>query len=367
MRKAIIMLFTLLAVLLSACSTVQTGNVVAGQQQTVKIGVIMPLTGDLAFVGQTVKNSIEMAVSELNNTKYKYEVIYEDDALNPKLTATAAQKLTAIDHVDALVSLSSGSGNVVAPIAKDNKIIHIGIASDGTIADDKYNFLHYTSPSQEAKAWIAEAQRRGYKRIAILTVNQQGEIAIADQVKQNATGTNISVVYESIFNFGDTDFRTTLLKAQQANPDIYMLLAFSPEIDLLYKQLKEQGITATVSSIECFELSNNPGQFEGLWYVNAADSSNTFINAYTTKYGKAPAFAAGNGYDILNMLVYSYETAGTDPSVKPTNEQVSHVLQSLHDFHGALGTLSTGTDGIVKSPASVRIIKDGKPVTMEAP
>ncbi|MEK7673652.1 MAG: ABC transporter substrate-binding protein, partial [Patescibacteria group bacterium] len=114
-----------------------------GPKETIKIGFVGPLSGDLAFIGESDKNAILLAKDELKDTKFNYEVIVEDVQIDPKLTANATNKLINIDKVDGIISVSSGIGNVVSPITEQNKTIHFGLASDSNIAKGIYNFIHW--------------------------------------------------------------------------------------------------------------------------------------------------------------------------------------------------------------------------------
>jgi len=138
------------------------------EKKTIKIGVILPLTGGQANLGQSAHKAVLLAQEKLGKTKYNYEIIIEDDALDPKLTSNAANKLVNVDKVDALISFTSGSGNIVAPIATENKILHIGIGTDPAIAKGEYNFLHWTTPDEENRVWINEAMKRNIKKVAFI-------------------------------------------------------------------------------------------------------------------------------------------------------------------------------------------------------
>src|SRR3989304_5574058 len=245
--------------LLAACATEQmettpTATEVVKTQAVVKIGASLPLTGDIAFLGEASRNALELALKEVQGTKYKYELVFEDDKLDAKLASTTATKLIQVDNVDAIISLSSGTGNVVTPLAEQNKVIHFGIASDSNVAKGMFNFIHWTPPDEEARLWVQKAQEHGYKRVAIIVLQHPAAIAVVDAAKKHAKGTDIEL-HEEFFNPGEKDFRTVLVRSKQFNPDAYMLMAFSPELDILHKQLKELGIKAPLTSIEAFELS----------------------------------------------------------------------------------------------------------------
>jgi branched-chain amino acid transport system substrate-binding protein len=343
--------------------------IVSGMQKptergVVRIGIIAPLTGNAAHLGEGVKHAISIAEAKLadqSGNKWKYEIIVEDDAFDVKNTASAANKLIATDRVVALMSFASAAGNVVSPIAQQNSIVHFGIASDPTIAKGEFNYIHWTPPAEEMKVFIPELKKRGHKRVAVLGANIQGITAVIDQFEKDIVGTDITMVSKQIFDFGTTDYRTQIAKAQASNPDIYFVLAFSPELELVTKQLKEQGVTQPITTVESFELSDNPTQYEGLWYVNAADTSLAFNNAFQAVAGKAPTAGAGNAHDIILLIATAAEAVDSD--TPPTAQQIQEKLAEV-SITGALGKLTIDPQGFVQSKAVLRIIKDGKPMTI---
>ncbi|MCX6715687.1 MAG: ABC transporter substrate-binding protein [Candidatus Taylorbacteria bacterium] len=75
-----------------------------------KIGVILPLSGPAATMGESSKKSVELALSNIPEAKkLKVEIIYGDDQLDPKQTVSVAQKMIDTDGVSALITYSSPS------------------------------------------------------------------------------------------------------------------------------------------------------------------------------------------------------------------------------------------------------------------
>lgn len=329
--------------------------------EPVKIGAILPLSGDLANLGEGARDAILLAKENLNRTKYNYDIIFEDDQFDSAKTATAFQKLISVDKVKAVISFASGPANVISPIAEQNKIIHFGIASDPNAAKGDYNFMHWTPPSEEAKTFIAELQKRGIKKFAILEQNQQGIMATTNAIKEKLQGTNIEIVADEKFDTKDRDFRSLIAKVKSNGAELYLLEAFPPQLEILVKQIREAKISTPITSIELVESSNESmGLFEGNWYINAAEPINNFNETFKQKYGSSPVIAAGNYYDIINLFISAYEKAGKYH--RPSPEEVVNELNQTKDFKGALGVLNMGPDGIILSNAIVKIIKDGKPV-----
>ena len=340
----------------------------SGTKPVVTIGVTLPLTGDIAMLGQSNKNAIELAYSKFDtkNLKYSYKLVFEDDAFKPSLGATTAHKLISVDGASALISFGSPVGNVVSPIAEAAKIPHINdFASDPHVAIGEYNYVDYTPAYEDATLFIKELQKRGIKKIAFFgQQDNPGSAAIINAFLSGVKATDIQVVSTQMITTGTRDFRTQVEKVKNLGADLYVLELSTPELELVTKQLRNAGINTAVSTMETFEFSDQLSLFEGMWYVNDADATQWFMDLYTKTYGQAPKFGAANGYDSLNMLVQSIESAGDGVTI-PTSAQINSKIANIKGFDGALGTgLNMGTDHLVDSKAVVRIIKNGSPVTI---
>ena len=188
--------------------------------------------------------------------------------------------------------------------------------------------------------------------------------AVFDELKKQLPGTSIEIVSEDISNFGTKDFRTAIQKAKSAGPDYLVTCMFSPELEVLYSQIKELGVKIPMTAIESFELSDDPSQFEGLWYVNAADPTPEFADAYFKAYNKNVSIGTPNAYDIVKMVVATAEKF--DGKTKPTTTELAQSLAKLSGYNGALGNnISIGPDHVVVTGAVLRVIKDGKPTTIK--
>jgi branched-chain amino acid transport system substrate-binding protein len=359
----LIVIIVIVAIVLGVTNKGGTNKTATKEKPVIKIGVIVPLTGSLAFIGEAAKNGVDLAVDKINNDTtltHKYEVIVEDDAFDAKKTASAINKLTGVDKVNAVVSLSSTGGNVVAPIAEETKLPHIGLASDPNVAKGDYNFIHWTRPQEEVDLLITELKKLNLTKVAIIGVKQQGFQAINDDFKAKAKTNGITVVADESFNSGDRDFKAIVTKVQKLKPDIYLLGAFTPELEILGKQMKDLGIKTPLTSIESFGLSGDPTVFEGSWFIDASVSTSGFNDQYRTKVGKEVGPSAANVYDAVNLFVQA--TENTKNSGVPTGKEIVDQLSKLNSYTGALGALSVTPDGAFISQPSVKIIKDGKAV-----
>ena len=93
----------------------------------IKIGAVLPLTGDNSVVGAAVKSGALAAIEDKakGNLKYHYEAVFEDNQQQPAKSATITNKLMSVDKVNMLLSFTTGIGRVVAPLAESKKILHM--------------------------------------------------------------------------------------------------------------------------------------------------------------------------------------------------------------------------------------------------
>jgi branched-chain amino acid transport system substrate-binding protein len=355
-NKVIIVILSLL-IIFSIILSLGNKN---GQSKTIKIGFSIPLTGDMAWAGEGIEVAAEMAKENFGQTKFNYEFIFEDDEFKAEKTASVATKLIHVDKVNAIVSFGGTGGNIISPIAEKSKVVHFGVTTDLNVAKGDYNFIHFTLPNEQTKAFISELQKRKIEKVAYFTLNSSGYLATEEDVKTNLVSTSIKIVSEQKFNAGEKDFRTYISKAKLTDADIWVLGAQSPELDILAQQIREAGVKIPITSINSFEVSKNPSLYEGQWYVGSAAPTQEFVDIFTAKAGYSPTFGAANIYDIVSLIITGAEKSKT----VPTQSQLLEQIKRLKDFKGALGILNFNQDGSVISKAAVKMIKDGKPVVI---
>ena len=216
----------------------------------VKIGVTLPLTGSMAKMGQDSRKGIEMRLSEIpENSKYQYKVIFEDDQLQSSKEFTNAQKLINFNNVDVMISGFSGGAAAIAKLADEKQIIYWNFEwSDEPSKKSSYTFAYILMPRDVAKAWLDEAYKRGYRRIALINneAHTGGEYVIRaiHELLPNYPGMEI-LDTEHVPLFG-SDLRTTVLKMNSKKPDIYLSVLLKPTFDEFGEKLKEQGINIPV-------------------------------------------------------------------------------------------------------------------------
>ena len=329
----------------------------------VKIGASLPLTGNMAHIGLSAKNSLQMALDKWSkaDTKYKYKLIVENDAFDAKRVASIVNKMVNVDKVSAVVTVFSIGANVASPITNNAHVIHMTCAYGSQPAEGFYNFNNITQYDNQTDLMLNELKNRKIKSIALLISNNIGSTQQAEILeKKIQKDGKIKIIGKEIFNPGTKDFKMIIEKIlAKGNPDIFYVDGITPDANLVAKYLKETTGKINLTTINDFIETPQRENFEGLWFVESASGTDEFNEQYENKY-KGQAYLCGaNMFDNLDLLIESYEQVGND------NDAVVKKLLDTKNKHGATGDFYVDDMGIFQSQADVKIIKEGKSIKIK--
>lgn len=367
----------LLALTLSSCSGPHGG------ENTVRIGLIVELTGEMPAVGASSRNAAELAVREINEAgvkiggqDYKIELVIGDNAARADQSAALAHKLITQDKVLAIIGPNASLGAVpAAEIAESSKTLLITPWSTNpkttldarTGASKKYVFRAcFTDPFEGRVLARFVVDTLHAKSAAVLyDVASEAPKSQADLFRQVFEQLGGTVVAFETYTTGDRDFSAQLTKIKSANPDIIFLPAYYNDVGLVAQQARRQGIALPLvgsdawSSPELIALSQ--GAVEGSYFANhyAADiatpAAQQFIGAYRRQYGKPPDDVAALTYDAFGLLAKALQGAG-----KVDREAVRDAMVGLSNYSGVTGDIrfTPGSGDPVKSAVIMQVKGD---------
>ncbi len=331
----------------------------AADKPTIKIGWSLPLTGDLGWIGEGMRDAALLAKDEIGASNYNWEFIFEDDKLDPKNTATVGNKFIHIDKVDATVAVGGSCGGAMSKLADQNKIVNFSVTTEPSVEEGDMNFGHWTPLPEQNIVLVQQIEKRGFKKVAsFVNISLNDYVSIHKDLAQR-----IKFVASGEVQNDQKDFRTEIAKVLKADPDIIILCLRAPILDMLTRQLRELGYKGRLTAIESFAASKEKDLYEGEFMVGGAEQTNFFSKAFQDKYNKEPKIGAANAYDIVKLVVFAVENSGVKG--KPTTKQISDSLKKINYYPGALGTLRVQESGRVWSAATVQMIKDGKVIHIE--
>ena len=364
MKKILLTLCMILS--LTACDDKkETEN--ADTRPVVKIGVSLPLTGNMAFMGNIAKEAVLMGFEKWKNknTKYQYELIIEDDGFEPRKIAVAGNKLINYDHVNAIISYLDQPAYYYFNQALEKKFIHMTCSWGDDLSDGIYNFNNITSHAEASKKLVDYMKKQGVKRIGYVSQNNRGPMHLKDNMMRELKNAGIEVVYEETFNIGNKDYRMFLAGVKDKPVDVIMAVFLVPDLFAFTKQKNEMGITTPLTTVDYFEDAENKEIFNDYYYVIASMGNDDFRQAIKNRIGSDVKACVANTYDNLDLLIWAYENAESENKKIPTAESVSNALHKIKDRDGSVGKIDVMDNGRIESTAHLKKIIKGIPTDIK--
>lgn len=324
--------------------------------QDPQIGLVLPLSGEWAFLGEGIRDAALLAQKDLRAKGQTIRLIFEDNKGSLTESVSIGKELVSVKKIDAIISIISGVAQVLKPLATKAGIINIGICSETEVADGQLSFINYLTAEQGVSKFLQYLGPN--KSLGIFAQNESGFQKIISEFKKRSDS-KVRVLFEEYFDQGTTDFRPILLRRKTSTPDAWLILGISPEIEYLVKQAQALKMSVPITSIESFGLASNKSIFEGAWFVDSAIPNQEFRSRYHEIYGREVTAGAGHAYDSVMLLASAFNRA-TSSEGKLNREQSTQMFREISDYQGVTGNLTVRDDGIIWSDASIKIIKNGR-------
>lgn len=376
-KALVVVILAVLAVAiiaLFATGTIHGLATLPQQENTIKIGILLPLTGDATSWALEIRNGIDLAFDEIRGEKInekQIELIFEDDQCDGKTAATAFKKLTEIDNAKIISGIACSSvALAIAPTAEEKRILVLSATASNPKISDSGDFIFRVWPSDSLEASkLAELafDKLKTKRIGILHLNNDYCVGLKDAFSEFFAKKGGSITAIQSFETGSGDFKTELLKIKDLNPEAIYIASNPAEMPLILKQVKELGlrqlILANSAGIETKEiLEDNKELAEGVVYaIPEKQSSSEFKRKYLAKFNAEPPMLANYGFDVIMLLNDGLKHCQSD-----SPECIRDYLYSVQNYQGAAGLISFDSKGDVDVPTEIKTIKDGKPAAYSA-
>jgi branched-chain amino acid transport system substrate-binding protein len=365
-------------------SLIASGPSATAAEDTIPVGLIAELTGDMPAVGASSRNAAEMAVKEVNaagglqvgNKKMKVNLIVEDNGGRADQSAAAAQKLIDQDEAVAIVGPNASRYAIPASeVAESSQTVLITPWSTApkttldanTNQPKKYVFrAAFIDPFQgQVLARYALENMKAKKAAVLYDVASEYNKGIAEVFKQQYEKLGGKVVAFETYTTNDKDFSAQLTKIKNAAPDVIFLPNYYSEVPLQVQQAHRLGIKAPFlgsdswGSSELLKLAGKEleGYFFSTHYAadNATPAAQKFIENYKKAYGAVPDDVAALTYDSFGLLFTAIRNAG-----KADREAIRAALSTLPQYQGVTGDMKfqPGSGDPIKSAVIVQVKGD---------
>ncbi len=290
--------------------------------KTVKVGVLLPLSGVASVSGQAALSGIQLAVDEVNaKGAFKIELKVADSGTDPAKAVPALTKLLTVDKVDIVIGgLSSGVTYALAGPIKRYQPVFLVIGAASSVVENAYQsypyFFHYHpwdyNNVQAALGFFQYLRKeKGAKKVAVLYEDGPFGSAGIKVYRKQLQDMGYSV-QTAPYKAGSGQFTSILTRFKAFGPDILYWIGYDVDALPIAAQAREVGLNpkliygAPPSWPKGFEQSPLSSGVAGMtaWLPTVANvESKAFVRAYRQKYGEVTEeYMAPLGYVIVKSL-----------------------------------------------------------------
>lgn len=239
--------------MLGLASVVVVASMGAQAQEAVKIGVIQPLTGSVAYNGLAFVAGAKLAVEQRNAAAgvlgRKVELVIEDGQCRPANSVNAAEKLVQRDKVVALTgAFCSSATAAVMPVAEKYKVpLLTGVSSKADLTEKGMQYFFRSAETDRLMSKTFSkilAEKLQLKTVAYIGVNDDWGRGGVEDFSKDLEALGVKTVLKEYFDHGATDFYTLLTKLRASKADGVFVAAETQDGSILVKQFKAPGPTA---------------------------------------------------------------------------------------------------------------------------
>ena len=343
----------------------------------VKIGVVLPLTGNIAAFGQTSKAGLDIAAAQ--NSKLSngdtVKLVVVDDRGDKVEAATAVKRLLDKDKVTVILGeVASSNSMAMAPVAEKAKTPMITHASTNPRVTKGKKYVTracFIDPFQGA-VMAKYALDSGLKTAVVVTdAKQDYSVGLSKAFKKAYEAAGGKIVKTILINSGDKDFNAQVAALKAANPAIVAFTGYYPEAALMVKQARNMGVNTPfigADGVGFPELVKIGGKAaEGFMYTDhfneAAASSpeaKAYVEAYHKKYNKPADSMGALAADGYGMILQAMENCIKAGKASDDKECINSNLRNTKEYKGITGVITIDKDGNAVKSAVVNAVKDGK-------
>lgn len=345
--------------------------------ETVTIGAIFGLSGNISVYGGPQQAAVQLAVAEINDSGYlgdevTLEVIFEDSAGDAEQAIAAMTKLVEEDEVIAVLGPTLSTEAFAAdPIANENETVVMGVSNTAIGITDMGDYVFRNSLPEAAviPGTIAQATEiLGLEAVGVLYGNDDDFTISGYEVFIEALEDNgVEVLGEETFARGDADFNAQLTSLINEDPDALVVSALAAEAVQILLQARQLGYEGPIIGGNGFNspavLQQAGEAAEGLivgaaWNVaaeNQTESSLAFIEKFAETYEYSPDQFAAQAYTGAWLFATAIRCAD---SVDRTD--VRDALAEIEDFDSPLGVFSFDENRDPVHEPVAQIVVDGK-------
>ena len=309
-----------------ALGTLAVGSAFA--QDTVKIGLVVSMTGQQASTGKQIKAAVELYMKENGDTVAgkKIQVILRDSGSVPDNTKRLAQELIVNDKVNVIAGFEiTPAALVVAPLATEAKVVELVMAAGTSIITERSPYIVRTSFTVPQSCVIVAdwAVKNNIKKVVTIVSDYAPGFDAEKSFTERFSAAGGQVVEAIKVPLANPDFAPFLQRAADAKPDAIFIFVPSGQGGTFMKQFAERGLDKVgikligpgdVTDDDLLPSMGDAAIGTVTAHFYSADHNSAKNKAYVAAFEKAnnfrPGFMSVGGYDGMHLIYEALKKTG---------------------------------------------------------
>ena len=336
----------------------------------VKVGVILPMTGQTATFGQESLNGLKLALEKAEKNPPTLNLVVEDTQGTPSGSAAAVNKLITSDKVSVIIGEVASSNTIAASSAAQNSKIplmtHASTNDTITNGKDYVSRICFVDSFQgQVMAKFAAQDLKAKKAVILVDSDSDYSRGLRDSFSKAFVAAGGKISAEVSYSQKDTDFKSQLTKVRKEKADVVFIPGYYTQVGSILRQASELKITAKILGTDGWDspdLFKIAGKASAGHYVSshfAPDDTDprvqTFVKEYKAKYNATPGAMAALGYDAGMFMKNAVKVADSSDSAK-----IKDAINGTKNFAGITGNITLDSNrNAIKSAVITQTTETG--------
>jgi len=359
----------------SGCSNGLLAGDDAGSDEsgTVKLAMVVPISGPSAPTGEYMSNAAQLAVDEINDAGgvldgRQLELLVEDEACDAQQGVASANKAVSAGAVVSVGGYCSGATLPQLPIFEEANvpmIIPAANSQDLVKAGKKNVFLVNGTGNQQSTAALKYMLKSGMTTVALVDDNDSYAVDITTETNRliEEDGT-VTVALATSVTPGESDYSAAVRDIMSANPELVYWTGYYQEGGLIINQLRNAGFEGKImvadgsvdGSISEIAGANAEGVLATMTQTpDTLEGGDEWIANYEEAFDSTPGPFSLQSYDAVRLAAHAIDEAGSTDG-----DAIIAALEAVDGFQMFSGPLTFTADHTLSSGGFVILsVQDG--------
>jgi branched-chain amino acid transport system substrate-binding protein len=326
-NKIIIGIISIVVIIIIVALGVKNNSKQLDDENVIKVGAVLPLTGNAAGIGENIRDGLIFFIEEVNGLTdgVKFVLDVQDSKSDPKQANSIMKKFLSQNPKPSIIySAISGVTLNLQPTTETEHIVLLGcVGSNELISkDSKYTYRNFIAPNRVGEQIASYAKQvSNNKKLYILYLDNTFGISYKDAVVEEAKKKSLEIGATIPYTTERNDYKSILAKLNPDDIDCMYIAGVGENIGILVRKLREAGYTGVIlgdanmnngAAIKVAGDAMRNVKYLDFDFDKKSDMFENFSKSYYQKFNKEPDNFALIAFEGMMTYFKASEKLGAD-------------------------------------------------------